>query len=115
MKTNVKKGDLAFIVGATVCPENNGKIVEVVRPFPVGQQWGNAVVTGENPSWFVRTKGSPLLCIFTDRLTGTIRKELRQERPYSDRCLRPIRPQPDDAVDEMVKLVGKPSGLVTTI
>ena len=111
MKTNVKAGDLAIIVGASVATENNGRIVEVLRPLPVGHQWGNATVTGDNPSWLVRTKGFPLVCLFTDRLTGRVRRELRQERPYSDRCLRPIRPQPDDAVDEMVRIVGKPKGV----
>lgn len=111
MKTNVKAGDLAIIVGAQMCPENNGRIVEVVRPFLPGEVWGNSVLPTNRPSWIVRSVGSPLACAFTNALTGQTRTEYRPERPYGDRLLRPIHNPGDDAVDEMVQIVGKPEGV----
>lgn len=105
---NCKPGDLAVIVGAKEAPQNNGRIVEVVRAFPIGEVWGNNMKRGPAPAWIVRSTGTPLVMKTENVLTGRTWFRLVQERPYSDRCLRPIRDHGDDATDEMVLLVGMP-------
>lgn len=108
---NVKQGDLAIIVGVQICPENNGRIVEVVRPFVKGERFGNSFKPTDTPGWLVRSVGTDLAILVTNKLTGQMKFNYVPERPYADRYLRPIRPQPEDAVDEMVNLVGKPEGV----
>lgn len=103
---NCKPGDLAIIVGATKAPDNNGKIVEVVRPAVAGEVMFGLRVRPREASWIVRSIGSPL----TITLAGIPYQS--HERPYQDRFLRPIRPQPDDATDEMVLIAGKPAEAV---
>ena len=108
---NCKPGDLAVIVGAKQAPQNNGRIVEVVRAFPTGEVWGNNMKRGPAPAWIVRSTGTPLVMKTENVLTGRTWFRLVQERPYSDRCLRPIRDAGDDAVDEMVLLTGQAGGV----
>ena len=77
-----KPNDLAVIVGCVVHTENNGKLVTVIR-----HSW----LPGFD--WYVESAGSPLL----GRLgysTGS---------NCLDCNLRPIRPQPDEAIDEMLR------------
>lgn len=97
-----------MIVGAKEAPQNNGRIVEVVRAFLPGELWCNNTKLGDAPSWIVRSVGTPLVIKTKNVLTGKSWFRLVQERPYSDRCLRPIRDPGDDAVDEMMQLTGMP-------
>lgn len=111
MSTNVKVGDLAVIVGAKEAPQNNGRIVEVVRAFTQGEVWGNNMKAKSAPAWMVRSTGTPLVIKTENVLTGRSWFRLVQERPYSDRCLRPIRDPGDAAVDEIVQRVGTPEAV----
>ena len=80
---NCKPGDLAICVRSQV-PERLGIIVEVVGPAADGAiGW-----------WTVRVDGKPC--------PSPMGWKAR------DSSLRPIRPQPDDAIDEMVLIAGKP-------
>lgn len=102
---NCKPGDLAVIFGATVAVECNGMIVEVLRPFLTGELYRGMRNTDTRIAWIVRSCGSPLTFVF-----GRTGKRIKvSERPIADRFLRPIRPQSDDAVDEMVLIAGKPN------
>jgi hypothetical protein len=73
-----------------------------------GDVWGNNMKRGDAPSWVVRSVGTPLVIKTENILTGKTWFRLVLERPYSDRCLRPIRDPGDDAVDEIVQLTGMP-------
>jgi len=93
---NCKLGDLAVIIHAPDAPENLGAIVEVVQAVP-GCPCG--CTTG--PCWMVTSKGRKLIGfnIFNMRMSA-------DRVGILDSSLRPIRPQPDDAVDEIVKSAG---------
>lgn len=92
---NCKQGDLAFIIESAI-PENLMAIVRVLElvpdatgllQSPDGRQW---VGVGE-PTWMVRSEGRPLLTATDDGIVGWG----HQERPFLDRCLKPIR-EPDE-------------------
>ena len=107
---NFKPGDLAFIVRARVCPENNGKIVELIRRVYPGDVIDGYRITdnfNSGDAWLCRSRGSDL-AIQIRRHDGEAVRRTVKERAYAEFHLRPIRPQPDDAVDEMVLLVGSP-------
>jgi hypothetical protein len=92
---NCKQGDLAFIVRATN-PENIGKIVEVVRPYVVGDEFfpieGRPAWRLHEDAfkgafvWVIRSHGAPLAWT----AAGTKEVSLFKERPFADDCLRPI-------------------------
>lgn len=90
--SNCKQGDLAIIV-RSYDNENLGKIVEVVRPYPLGE--GLRSIDGKrfrritkrrNSSqlWVVRSHGSPLLW------SNPLESNLYWERAFNDDFLRPI-------------------------
>ena len=92
--SNCKQGDLAIIVAARQS-ENIGKLVEVVRPYPLGETFGS--IDGKRVGriskrksidmlWVIRSHGSPLLWSSSfDASAG-----LYMERAFGDRGLRPI-------------------------
>ena len=96
---NCVPGDMAVIV-RSISQENIGAIVEVLRPsisngmglgtiyFECGSKWhhdSSACV------WIIRATGRKIVATNGESFI---------ERPYGDRCLRPIRPQSDDTPDE---------------
>jgi hypothetical protein len=82
---NVKPGDLARVVGQDA-PENNDRLVEVLRP-------------AFDPYWWCCLPLSPVLAV---EQGGRERWAERGEKVYiHDSCLRPIRDPGDDAVDEI--------------
>ncbi len=94
MKTNVKAGDLAIVVGAFMCTENIGRIVEVVRPAVEGVD-----VRSSHPdlvAWMVRSDrplGRP-----NNRYTGRLPPKL--EVPCADCNLRPVSGLPVDTYEK---------------
>lgn len=70
-----KPGDLAVVCGVAN-PQHIGDVVEVIRPY-------DECFFGTEPAWVVRDSGGDWHC--------------------RDDCLRPIRPQADDAQDEMLR------------
>ena len=91
--SNCKQGDLAIIVKA-IDSENIGKIVEVVRPYPLGETMrsinGKRVgrITKRRSSsqlWVIRSHGSPLVWS-NPKGVG----DLYVERAFTDEGLRPI-------------------------
>lgn len=78
-----KPDDLAVVVGGL--PEFLGVIVKVLRP------WDLPIYLDVGPGWYVDHNGLVCHC--------------------ADKHLSPIRPQSDDAVDEMTLLAGKPEGV----
>jgi hypothetical protein len=92
--SNCKQGDLAIIVRANDS-ENLGKIVEVVRLYPLGERMlsldGRRVgrITkkrNSSPLWVIRSHGSPL--VWSNSGTGVW--DLYAERAFNDEGLRPI-------------------------
>jgi len=92
--SNCKQGDLAIIVRANDS-ENIGKIVEVVRLYPLGERMlsldGRRVgrITkkrNSSPLWVIRSHGSPL--VWSNSGTGVW--DLYAERAFNDEGLRPI-------------------------
>jgi len=91
---NVQAGDLAVIV-QSYCEENIGAFVDVVEYLGVGNvEFGGWVWTGGGPVWLVKAKGRPLKGGGGDGW---------EARPYSDACLRPIRPQADPKSTETTR------------
>ena len=80
---NCKQGDLAIIVRCTLEPSANGKIVRCVSSFVIDGHVG----------WEI----DPFVKVSNGYYSSVV-----------DRLLRPIRDPGDDAVDEIVRLVGKP-------
>lgn len=80
---NCKQGDLAVIVHARLDPRKIGHIVRCLRLL---------AFDGIDQCWVVEPR--------IDGFKGVY-----------DHALRPIRPQRNDAVDEMVQLLGKPEGV----
>jgi hypothetical protein len=98
--SNCKQGDLAIIV-RSYDNENLGKIVEVVRPYPLGERlrsidgkrFGRITKRrNSSPLWVVRSHGSPLLWSNPDT------SNLYWERAFNDDYLRPI-PKLDHPTD----------------
>jgi hypothetical protein len=92
--SNCKQGDLAIIVRATRA-ENIGKIVEVVRPYPLGEtmtsidgRYTGRISKRPSPSmlWVIRSHGSPL--VWANSFADTA--GLFWERAFNDEGLRPI-------------------------
>lgn len=86
-KPQCKPGDLAIILGARNTPENNGKIVRVLRPYTgeviEGVRWeaDDGLLV-----WVIEAHGTDL--VVTDK-TG--RKTISHVRAMADRILHPIR------------------------
>lgn len=83
---NCKQGDLAVIVQAKLDARHLGKLVRCVR---IASEWPKS----DPPAWVI---DPPLDSRFTQ---------------VYDYVLRPIRPQRNDATDEMIQLLGKPEGV----
>ena len=107
---NCKEGDKAIIVRSAY--GNLDKLVLVVRPspgngLPVGAAYKLNGVTWHNSNtnfkWVVKSLSASGL---TDCAGGNHRS-----MAVSDSKLRPIRDPGDDAVDEMVRIIGKPKVL----
>lgn len=104
---NCKPNDMAVIVTCPEVPENVGAIVEVLRrsdPCPCG-------CTEINVCWLVKSRGRKLAGFggyFNERTYV-------DESNVQDAYLRPIRPQADDAVDEIVDLVGAAPKTLTEV
>lgn len=89
---NCKPGDLAIIVKSWA--GNEGKIVQCVKYLGIlatSDAFGN---TTNEPCWAI---DRPL----QDAVGGV-------DNILCDDQLRPIRPQPDDAVDEVIQRIGTP-------
>lgn len=101
---NCKPGDLAVIVAPLHegFDQNIGRIVEVVSYYGRGKYKSGVV---RDNCWFV--KGS--LVTFTGANYCETSRKHGADGCIPDALLRPIRPQSDDATDEMVQLLGKPS------
>lgn len=108
---NCKPGDIAIVVRSAK-PENIGALVRVLRRFfaPVsvgcayeafGAKW---LANEESPMWVVEAIGRPLVCSHSQQ---TLRI-----RPWADYGLRPIRDPGDDAVDEMLRIAGRPDEII---
>lgn len=104
---NCKPGDLAVIVKSDNIM-NIGKLVRVILPspgnhLPIGSHYFVKGIdfrrSGDWFCWIVESCSSPLI--------ATPSGELHIVRPFSDRCLRPIRDQ--DGEDEMIRIAGKPN------
>lgn len=89
---NCKQGDLAIIVTAKNT-ENIGKLVEVVRPYQLGERLSSvdgkrtgriSKRTSDDQLWVIRSHGSPLVW------AGLVKSGLYWERAFADRGLRPI-------------------------
>lgn len=90
---NCKQGDLAFIVRAHNA-ENIGRLVEVVRPYQLGERLPSVdgkrtgrITTRRSSNsqlWVIRSHGSPLLW------SNPHRSALYWERAFNDDYLRPI-------------------------
>ncbi len=80
---NCKQGDMAVTFGA---PMDNGLVVEVLHALPFHRTHG--------PCWMVRSLGSPF---------HWNPNEPRHTVGWPDAMLKPIRPQPDDAVDQFAR------------
>ena len=99
---NVKKGDLAYTVGMFF-PENNGRLVLVVRPYVDGERLPGHRVDyelGGDSSWVCDSLGAPLL---------TNADGLQMRRAIADACLRPIRDPGEDATDETLEWLPVPT------
>lgn len=94
---NCKPGDLAVVIRSDA--KNAGKVVEVLRPATKIESEGFRHFN-EGFHWWVRSAGSPIVSGL-----GVV----RTETALPDARLRPIRDPGDDATDEMVQLLGKPS------
>lgn len=84
MKTNVKPGDLAIVIGANFCTGNIGRIVEVVRRAEPGVFF--CPRDADEVAWIVRSD-RPLYVV-------SIHNEIRMNRwgvaYHDDRHLRPV-------------------------
>lgn len=92
---NCRQGDLAVIVRSEA--GNAGKIVRCIRLIGLEEWFG---LNGN------------LILDYTWEIDRPLKGWAGDESPkIRDGLLRPIRPQPDDAVDEMVQKLGKPEGI----
>lgn len=97
---NCKPGDLAVIVASKT--GNAGLIVEVLRPasFEVARLPENGFLyEAGGPAWVIKSMGT---------LLKHMHKKASPWACVMDSSLRPIRPQPDDAVDEVIQRIGTP-------
>lgn len=119
--SNVRPGDLAYVVRhpftstealidrlvivdrLVVADERftsfNGRVTLSFEPYS-GSLWVCRPAAGVSLPWTVQSA------------RGVTRVEEFAERPIADVILRPIRDPGDDAVDEMVRIAGKPAKLV---
>ena len=105
---NVRAQDLAIIVKAEASPMLVGKIVTALHLAPSGvfrlpDGKLHNVLPAEMAPWWV--------CEFAQPVRAPLESGGWRSTAYApvpDDCLRPIRPQPDDATDEMVLIAGKP-------
>jgi hypothetical protein len=103
---NCKKGDLAYVTSGAKTPSLAGRFVIVERAAPYGdvRLSGELWVGVDTPAWICRgANGGDLPCQRLDGSTYSMPRRL-----IDDAILRPIRPQPDDAVDEVIQRIGTP-------
>lgn len=106
---NVRPQDLAVIVKAKVTPALLGRFVTALEVAPSGEFTlpdgrKHSALPGEMAPWWI--------CEFAQPVRAPLESggwRSTAFAPVPDDCLRPIRPQPDDATDEMVLLVGLPA------
>lgn len=86
---NCRPGDLAIVTRSLIA-SNVGKIVQVIKPFAVGD---SHIIPLDNAGmiWLCDTAGSPLH--WADAMG--IGREASTSGPIPDACLRPIRPEPE--------------------
>ncbi len=97
---NCKPGDLAVFVKSRA--GNEGKIVRCLRLATSAEIKAVQFSNDLGPVWL------------TDSTFRAIRRMSRTEEITSyahDQNLRPIRPQADDATDEVIQRIGKPEGV----
>lgn len=94
---NCKPGDLAVMKRPWLNDEDIGRVVSVIRLGSKGER-----VTMRNGGF--SSFDSPL------KSAAWLVDAHHHEFPcfVADECLRPIRPQPDDAVDEVIQRIGTP-------
>jgi len=105
---NVQAQDLAVIVRAEASPSLVGKIVTALHLAPSGvfclpDGTLHNVLPAEMAPWWV--------CEFAQPVRAPLESGGWRSTAYApvpDEFLRPIRPQTDDAVDEMVLIAGLP-------
>jgi hypothetical protein len=104
-----KPGDLAVIAFHDQVPAVVGKPVQLTNepPFYIGSQ----------AFWHL---AESFVMIWPADSADARGRKIRAGVPHvvlsmADRCLRPIRPQADDAVDEMVRLVGEAPKTLTEV
>lgn len=107
---NIQPGDtLAYIVGAILWPEMNGRIVEVVRRIEPGELYplpnGDTVHLGLHRTcdWEIKASMPLPFCYGYSDSPTTI---MTTHRPIGDAFLRPIRDLPGD--DQTLAWAGKP-------
>jgi len=118
-KKEIKPGVLCFVKNA-INPENNGKIVQVIKECSDGDMGvlvdGSKLKVAKLPngykSWMVQTCGSSLSW---NRITGKDLKDTVQAiiRPFIEQQLEPIGDIDPDAVDETLTWTEKPVKLTT--
>jgi hypothetical protein len=102
---NCKPGDLAVIVRA-VHPENVGCLVHVLGPSGENAAKNLTHHRGE-VLWLVRAQRPLRTTFYLAGVPVDVKPTDTTNMP--DSHLRPIRPQSDDATDEMVLRCGKPT------
>jgi len=107
MKNEIRPGDLAIIVNTTIHPEGmNGRIVVCERRVIPGETLhGIRLRFSRTNDWIISPVGGGTLP-FLPTKQNPVRH--LPSRPLGAQFLRPIRDPGDDAVDEMVLLLGKP-------
>lgn len=105
---NCRPTDLAVIVKAEVNPLLIGRFVMVLEAAPSGEfllpsgKKHSALPADMAPWWICEFQQPVRAPTSSGYWTTTL------YAPVPDDFLRPIRPQPDDATDEMVLIAGKP-------
>ena len=88
---NCQPGDLAFVVRSSN-PENLMKIVEVIKALEP-QDSHITITTPSRQLWLCESQGSDL--VWSDLVNQPMTRGPRG--PIPDECLRPIRPEQEDA------------------
>lgn len=104
---NCRPGDLAYIIGAS---EYAGMIVEVLHAAPARREFRlpdgmiHEAIPFDLPFWVFRSAGTPFRC---PMVVGGFRSSIYGAGP--DSRLRPIRDPGEDATDEIILRIGKPT------
>ena len=99
--SNVKPGDLAFVVGSVF--DNNGKVVRVLHESPgMKLPLGSAYTDALGQRWYL---SESVLVWEVESMGGLLRKDsgLYMVCPVADRYLRRITPPPGTVSDKEVR------------